>query len=131
VLFCLINDDAGRSLYVEGHESLRGRAMFTLSGPDAPESAVVSRPTPVTQAADIAALVQQGFAVRTRADADTVEARSGDVTRRDAALASAATWVSTDYPVDDPKFPPVYAVEVRMRCNPVVAPRACRDDRLE
>lgn len=131
VLFTLINDDAARTAYVDGHESLRGRAMFTLSGPNAPESAVVSRPDPTTATADIAALAQQGFVVRTRADVDTVEARSGDVTRRDAALASAATWVSTDFPTADPKFPTGYAVTPRMRCNPVVAPRACRDELLE
>ena len=45
-----------------------------------------------------------GYVVRTRADADTVEARSGDTTPRDAALASGAQWVSTDYPVPDPDF---------------------------
>jgi len=42
--------------------------------------------------------VKAGFVVRTRADADTVEARSNDTTRRDAALQSGAQYVSTDYP---------------------------------
>jgi hypothetical protein len=134
VLFALINDDAKRAAYVEGHESLRGRAMFTLSGPDAPESALISRPDATTASADIAALAELGFVVRTRADADTVEARAGSVARRDAALASAATWVSTDFPTADAKFG-AYAVtlpgERFARCNPVVAPPACRDDLLE
>jgi len=60
--------------------------------------------------------------VRTRADADTEEARSGDTTRRDAALASGAHFVSTDYPVPDPRFTD-YRVGIPgegvARCNPV------------
>ena len=132
VLLCLIDDGAKRAAYVAGHESLRGRAMFTLSGVDAAESAVVSRPTPVEQAAEIDALARQGFVVRTRADADTVEARSGDVVRRDAALASGATWVSTDFPSADASVGNgSYVVRPSIRCNPVVAPRVCRDERLE
>jgi hypothetical protein len=131
VLFTLLSEDPIRSTYVAGHPSLQGRVMFTLSGNNAPESAIVSRPDPVTQTGPIAALAQLGLAVRTRADADTVEARSGDTSRRDAALASAATWVSTDYPVADPKFGKGYAVKPGFRCNPVTAPPACRDDELE
>lgn len=131
VLFALLNDDGKRAAYVEGHPSLRERVMFTLSGVDAAESAVVSRPDPVGQAAEIAALAPKGFLVRTRADADTVEARSGDVARRDAALASAAAWVSTDFVTADAKFGKGYVVEPRMRCNPVTAPPACRDASLE
>ena len=131
VLFTLINDDAKRTAYVEGHPSLRGRVMFTLSGVDAPESAVVSRPDPVGQAAEIEALTRQGFIVRTRADADTVEARAGDVARRDAAVGGAATLVSTDYPAPDPKFGKGYVVDPRTRCNPVTAPPACQDSSLE
>lgn len=137
VLFTLINDDDKRARYVEGHAGLAGRAMFTLAGTDAPESAVVSRPDPATAAADIEALARQGFAVRTRADADTVEARSGTTARRDAALAGAATWISTDFPEPDPTFPSAYAVTFGgadhpfARCHPVLAPPACRDDQLE
>ncbi|MFM8754893.1 MAG: Ca2+-dependent phosphoinositide-specific phospholipase C [Phenylobacterium sp.] len=39
--------------------------------------------------------------VRTRADADTVEARSGNLSRRDAAFASGAQYISTDYMTPD------------------------------
>jgi len=131
VLFTLLDDGEKRTRYVEGHPSLRGRAMFTSSGADADESAIVSRPDPVAAAAEIETLVRDGFLVRTRADADTVEARSGATARRDAALASAATWISTDFPQPDPSLGSDYSVELRPRCHPVLAPRACRDDRLE
>lgn len=135
VAFTLIGDEAKRDLYVAGHAALRGRAMFTLSGPDAPESAVISRPDATTATTDIEALARQGFLVRTRADADTVEARAGDTARRDAALASAATWISTDFPQADTTLGASgYVVQLpdgrRARCNPVLAPPACRDDQL-
>jgi hypothetical protein len=46
----------------------------------------------------------EGFLVRTRADADTRQARSGNTTQRDRALSSGAQFISTDYPVPDPRF---------------------------
>jgi hypothetical protein len=130
VLVTLLDDGAKRDAYVAGHPSLQGRAMFTTSGPNAAESAVVSRPDARTESNPIAAFVRLGFLVRTRADADTVEARKNDPSRRDAALASAATWVSTDFPFEDPAFPG-YSVAPQIRCNPVTAPPACKDAELE
>ena len=73
--------------------------------------------------------------MRTRADADTMEARSGDTARRDAALASGAQFVSTDYPVPNPGFGTGYAVAIPGgmpgRCNPVNAPAGCRTVAIE
>jgi len=51
----------------------------------------------------IANMVTRGFIVRTMADGGTVQARSGDTTSRDAALASGAQIVSTDYYRPDPR----------------------------
>jgi hypothetical protein len=45
--------------------------------------------------------VRKGYLVRTRTDADLVQARSGDVTQRDAALASGAQLLSTDFPFNE------------------------------
>jgi hypothetical protein len=71
--------------------------------------------------------------VRTRADADTVQARTNDTTMRDAALASGAQLVSTDYLTADTRFS-TYRVRLPSgavaRCDPVVAPPACKDDQL-
>jgi hypothetical protein len=54
---------------------------------------------------------------------------------RDAALASGAQWVSTDYPVDDPRFEPDFAVTIPGgapgRCNPVNAPDGCQPSDVE
>ena len=52
---------------------------------------------PVEEQALIQERVKQGFLIRTRADADTREARAGNTARREAALASGAQYVSTDY----------------------------------
>jgi hypothetical protein len=73
-------------------------------------------------------MVAKGILVRTRADADTVEARTGDTVRREAAFASGAQIVSTDYEREDPRWP---GFITRLpgggeaRCNPVNAPEGC------
>jgi hypothetical protein len=76
--------------------------------------------------------VRRGYVVRTRADADTREARAGDTARRRAAFASGAQWVSTDFPAPGMAARFGSAYEVRLpghrpaRCNPVTAPPGCR-----
>ena len=77
------------------------RLIFVDVPPSDPDAAVTVVNDPISDAARIRDLVTQGFIVRTRADADTVEARSGDTTRRDAAFASGAQYVSTDYVFPD------------------------------
>jgi hypothetical protein len=56
---------------------------------------------PVSQFEQIQKLVKAGFIVRTRADADTAEARKNDTNRREKAFASGAQFISTDYPQPD------------------------------
>jgi Phosphoinositide phospholipase C, Ca2+-dependent len=127
VLFTLDNEDVVRDAYVAGHPSLEGRILFTSSPPGTPEAAFVKRNDPLADT-DIADLVRRGYVVRTRSDADTVQARTGDTTMRDAALRSGAQWVSTDYPEPDPRFTD-YSVAIPggtpARCNPVAAPPDC------
>ncbi|MEW6270977.1 MAG: phosphatidylinositol-specific phospholipase C1-like protein [Thermodesulfobacteriota bacterium] len=129
VFFGLDNGGAKKDAYVAGHPSLRGRVLFTSSLPGEPEAAFVKLNDPIADGELIRDLVSRGFIVRTRADADTVQARTGDNTQRDAALASGAQFVSTDYPVPDPDFGTGYRVEIPggtpARCNPVSAPPGC------
>jgi hypothetical protein len=56
-------------------------------------------------------LTRRHFLVKTRADADGEQARANDQTRADAALASGAQIVVTDYPVPDHTIGP-YFVEL-------------------
>lgn len=129
VLFALDNGGRIKAAYLDGHPSLEGRILFTDSSPGVPEAAFVKRNGPLGNVEAIQALVAAGFIVRTRADGDTSEARGGDTRQRDAAIASGAQFVSTDYPVPDPDFGTGYFVEIPggmpARCNPVNAPPEC------
>ena len=135
VLFTLDNEGRQKDLYLDGHPSLRGRVLFTSSRPGAPEAAFVKLNDPLTDGALIRDVVARGYIVRTRADADTVQARTGDTTMRDAALASGAQFVSTDYPVPNPAFGTGYFVAIpggpTARCNPVSSLRSCQGKQLE
>jgi hypothetical protein len=122
ILFALDNGGEILELYIADHPSLENRVLFTDSPPGSPEAAFIKWNDPQREPGTIADLVLQGYMVRTRADADTVQARSGDTTRREAALASGAHWISTDYPVPDPNFS-TYQVTIPgdfiARCNPI------------
>lgn len=98
-----IMQGAAESLYKTGHPSLSGRAMFVYSDPGTPEAAFVILNNPVGSFSSIQQRVQQGYIVRTRSDANTDEARSGDYTGMNAAFASWAQIVSTDYYRPDPR----------------------------
>ena len=130
IIFALDNGGEKRDRYIEGHPSLEGRVMFTDSPPGTPEAAFMKRNNPLSEPGHIEELVAQGYLVRTRADADTQQARDNDPTRREAALASGAHYISTDYPVPDPAFSS-YRVQIPgggiARCNPVL-PGSCRGD---
>jgi hypothetical protein len=139
VLFALDNFDK-RFIYQDGHPSLEGRVMFVDAVPDGedPEDAAafVKVNGPLGNEARIQDLVAQGFIVRTRSDAGTVEALTDDPTRREAALGSGAQYVSTDYEEPDPR-PEFNDFVVSIpdgepgRCNPVNAPAGCRNFALE
>jgi hypothetical protein len=106
VLFGL-NDQAGqRDAYLAGHPSLQGRAMFANAPRDTPAAAWRGIDDPIAHGEEIRALVRDGYLVRTRADADTLQSRHNDPTQRDAALATGAQFVSTDYPDPDRRFSP-------------------------
>jgi hypothetical protein len=122
--------------YVEGHPSLQGRLAFINSSqaPDAPEAAYFTMNEALEQQALIRERVGQGFLVRTRADADTREARAGTTERRETALASGAQYVSTDYLWPDERFGTGYTAALPdgliVRCNPV-SPAAGCDGKVE
>lgn len=135
VLFCLDNGGVVRDAYLAGHPSLRGRILFVSALPERPEAGFLKLNDPIGDFEDIRSAVAQGFVVRTRADADTVEARSGNAEPRDSALASGAQWVSTDYPVPDTRWNHGYVAAIPGgtpgRCNPVSAPSHCRPTDIE
>ena len=128
-LFVLDGNGAHETFLRSGeHASLRGRMMFGWFDENEPEAAVFNIQEPQKEFARIKTLVGRNFIVRTRADADVVEARTRDGRRMKAALASGAQWISTDFyaGVPDPEgFGYVADFEGPMyRCNEVTA--ACR-----
>jgi hypothetical protein len=124
----MLDNESFRNVELQGHPSLRGRILFAPSAPGADDAAVAKLNDPVADAAKIKAALAANMLVRTRADADTVQARSDDTKMRDAALSGGAQFVSTDYEVPNPKFGP-YVVRIPggdpARCNPVTAPPHC------
>lgn len=110
--FLFVIDDHGRKRegYVEDHPSLRGRLLFVDSEPGTPEAAFLIRNNPKGEGDTIRQLVKSGYLVRTRADAGTHEARRGDYTRFEAAKASGAQVISTDYYLADWRLNPGYRI---------------------
>jgi len=120
-------------IYLEGHPSLRGRVLFTNAEPGEPDAAFIERND--GPAAEIMALVRQGYLVRARTDSDTKQARTNDTTTRDAMIASGAQLLSTDYPASEPaRWPGHYVVELPdkavSRCNPINGPLTCAGEPL-
>jgi hypothetical protein len=122
--FFFVLDETGKKLdtYVEGHPSLRGRIMFVNQTEGHPESAFRIVNEAQTDWAYIQYLVRSGYYVRTRADADTAEARKGDYSRFRSALISGAQVISTDYYVENPKFGTGYKVSLPARWNALLTP---------
>ncbi|MGE4586147.1 MAG: phosphatidylinositol-specific phospholipase C1-like protein [Mangrovibacterium sp.] len=94
-LFILDDKGAKRELYLSGHPSLKGRVMFVNTEAGKPESAAMIRNNPEDTL--IPELVKQGYIIRTRADANTVEARNNDYSRFEASCRSGAQIITTDY----------------------------------
>lgn len=130
----ILNDGSdARDAYLTGRPSLEGAPMFVTAAEAAPSAAVIKVDDP--DEARIQRLVRENFVVRTRADADVVDARVNDVTRRDLAFRTGAQIVSTDFPVPDPVINAEYSVQIPGgrpgRCNPVQAPKNCRSVDVE
>jgi hypothetical protein len=128
VFFALDEAPDKVAIYRGKRRSLEGRKMFVNIDESSPAAAYITLNEPLQDAKRIRAAVEAGFIVRTRADADTLEAREGKTERRETALGSGAQYVSTDYMQPDPRFPgysarlPNGATTV---CNPVRAQKQC------
>jgi len=108
-LFILDNNGAKRDLYAQNHPSLKGRAIFINAEPGKPEAATLFRNNP--EDATIADLVKKGYLIRTRADADTKEARANDYSHFEAAKTSGAQIITTDYYLPSTLFNSTYQIK--------------------
>lgn len=119
-----------RDEYINGDPDLVGRVLFPASIPGADDAAFIMRDDPVAGFEEIKTLVEQGYLVRTRSDANLIVSE----VERDLAIESGAQYISTDFPEPDLAIGPFY-VELPEAdpgvCNPVNAPSACRNAGLE
>jgi hypothetical protein len=135
-------------IYSQGHPALRNRVIFTNARPGEPDAAFVEVNDPQMNdpqmndpqmngpqhdTPSIPDLIKKGYIVRTRADADLQQGKANGIAIRDAALASGAQMVSTDFPFVE-KSADGYAVVFprgeTSRCNPVNAPANCNTGSL-
>ena len=115
----LFDQENVTGLYTKGRPSLEGRVVFTNGKPGTPDAAFVKLNDAASER--IAELVKAGYLVRTMSDGVK------DGKKRDAALASGAQIVSTDYYFSK-KAASGYVVDFGggiARCNPVRV-SACR-----
>jgi len=122
ILFVLDADKDLTTVYVAGDDDY-ARPMFANTTADNPHAAFLLRNDPIKQEKEITELVKQGFMIRTRSDADTREARTGDKTRFDAAIRSGAQVITTDYYLKS--LSPNKDFEITLhgaysQCNPVL-----------
>lgn len=145
----LLDDSRGKVMFVldnredeytaGGHPSLEGRVAFPPSTPGKPDAAFLKENDPsganLTRIQDE---VRQGYMIRTRADSEVTTPTSGDTTQREAAFASGAQWVSTDYPLPGMAARyngSTYVAQIPggtpARCNPINAPAGCESSWFE
>jgi hypothetical protein len=137
LIVVMLDTGIHRESYTDGGTTTAGRLLFPTSGrafgTEDPLAAFFLLDDPESEAERIAETVGAGFLVRTRADSGGVEARAGDTTRMDIAMASGAHFISTDFPAAVDGID--YVVEVPggtpARCNPLTAPPDCTSEAVE
>jgi hypothetical protein len=122
-IFILDQNDEKRDLYIKGHPNLVNRVLFTNSDPGTDEAAILIRNEPIRDGSKIRDLVKKGYIVRTRADANTLEARSNDYKTFKAACESGAQIITTDYYLRSQHFLSEYKISFEngryFRINPL------------
>lgn len=128
VLFLMLtaSGDAGTRPYLEGHPSLSGRVAFLRAQPGEDHAAFLMYDNALMRSQEIARAVAEGYLVRTRSDIETYEAKVNDRTRADAALASGAQIVSTDFPKPGNSYGTAYTVGLPGGASARVSPAFTR-----
>lgn len=129
VLMLTATGPGATNAYLAGHPNLEGRMAFVRANPGERHAAFLLLDNAIVRGEEIAQRVREGYLVRTRADIETWEAKTNDLTRAEAAFASGAQVVSTDFFKPGNAFGTNYFVTLPgggdYRCNPVNAERRC------
>ena len=123
IFFALDEGKEKVELYLGENHSAQGKLIFPNSVSETAEhAAYFTLNSPMRDQVRIKEAVSAGFIVRTRADANTLEARENNTEPRDAAFRSGAQYISTDYYVPRKEFSD-YSVKLpggfAARCTPV------------
>ncbi|MFC4872455.1 Ca2+-dependent phosphoinositide-specific phospholipase C [Negadavirga shengliensis] len=123
IIFILDEDGDKLEQYL-GMDPHQGKSVMFVNVPEGnPAAAIMIVNDPVQNGQQIKKLVKKGYIVRTRADADTKEARANDTKRRDSAFVSGAQLISSDYYLPDTRWNGSYQVSFEnndyVRINPL------------
>jgi hypothetical protein len=124
VLFLMLtaNGPASTADYLKGHPSLRGRMAFLRAQPGEDHAAFLMFDNALVRSEEIKRYVEQGYLIRTRTDIETWEAKANNMERANAAFASGAQMVSTDFEVAGNAYGTDYVVRLpgggAARCRP-------------
>jgi len=129
-LYVLHAGDGWRAVLTDDDTTVGSTPLFAEAGGDLSCTACAVQTINDPHSSDLAPALDAGQWVRTRTDADTAEARANDTSRRDAARASGAHALSTDFPVPHPDTGYVVSLDQGRPavCNPVTAPPECTND---
>lgn len=124
-----------RDAYLAAAGGTEARLMFPDAYGDINTSyaAYHSMNNPIGSQSAIQAVVRAGHLVRTRSDADGEESDTLDYTRANAALASGAHFISTDFPslATEARYGFVIPEGTPSRCNRLTAPQNCSPAAIE
>lgn len=115
LVFIFDGNPAQAKRYIQGRHSRRDRVMFTAVDESHDEAAIMVINDPIAEQQRIRRLVEQGFIVRTRADADV---QTIEQMRRQyqAAITSGAQIISSDYYAGAPNAQRrAYAIPIRLK----------------
>ncbi len=110
--FLFVLDETGKKMadYQQGSQALKGKVMFVNELHGKPDAAVMIINDPEKDRSLIKKMVEKGYLVRTRADANTVEARLNAYDRFNAAIESGAQIITTDYYRPSTYFPSSFRI---------------------
>ncbi len=109
-LFVLDEGEEKTNEYLSRFPNLKGATLFVNQEEGNPNAAFMIINDPIENFEKIKNLVALGYMVRTRADADTKEARENDYNRFEKAKASSAQVITTDYYLPSKLFKSDYKV---------------------
>lgn len=109
-LFVLDESEEKIRRFLTQKPELKNAVLFVNLKEGNPEAGFRIINDPIENETYIQDLVRKGYIIRTRADSDTKEARTGDYTKFEKAKASGAQVISTDYYLPSTLFPSDFAV---------------------